>query len=112
MSAFRTSLRRLPGALPTRGLTTSARFTPTAALKPVAFMAQRSFARSAIAALNQSSPVGDGGLTEPPEHGINVDKPIRMDTSVPFFMLSSIARRWMSEEGEMLLRSDCLEDAS
>lgn len=38
--------------------------------------------------LEASLRVGDGGNTEPPEHGINVDKSMRMDRSVAFPILS------------------------
>lgn len=35
--------------------------------------------------LEASAPLGDGGNTEPPEHGINVDKSMRMDACVGFY---------------------------
>lgn len=87
--ALRTSFKRLPlsvsSPLVARSLTTS---TAAAAVRPSAFaaagVAPRFFSTTKRVALEASAVVGDGGNTEPPEHGINVDKSMRMDALVLF----------------------------
>lgn len=85
--ALRTSFKRLPlgvsSPLVARSLATS---TAAAAVRPSAFAAARTaprfFSTTKRVALEASAVVGDGGNTEPPEHGINVDKSMRMDALV------------------------------
>jgi len=91
MSALRTTLRRLPLSSPLRSAIPASRplstlstraFTPVPS-KYTGLGAFRSLSSTAAIRLEASSPLGDGGNTEPPEHGINVDKNTRMDSHPP-----------------------------
>ncbi|RSH94064.1 hypothetical protein EHS25_006718 [Saitozyma podzolica] len=90
MSALRPTLRRFPlraarplstlsAARPLAPLATKPLFASPPAL-PQNFKGLRFVSNSTPVALEASSVVGDGGMHEPPDCGINVDKPIRMDT--------------------------------
>ncbi|GFZ45624.1 Uncharacterized protein JCM24511_03352, partial [Saitozyma sp. JCM 24511] len=93
MSALRPTLRRFPlraarplstlsAARPLAPLATKPLFASPPAL-PQHFKGLRFVSNSNPVALEASSVVGDGGMHEPPDCGINVDKPIRMDTAPP-----------------------------
>lgn len=77
---------RLPQAVVSRHapLTTFSRALPApATLKTSGFRSSlfaRTFTSSPISKLEASLPLGDGGIEEAPHSGINVDKPVRMDT--------------------------------
>ncbi|KAI9638083.1 uncharacterized protein MKK02DRAFT_42470 [Dioszegia hungarica] len=93
MSALRTSLRRMPISSALRSSTSTtpfARSLSTLPARPLASVpskytglgAFRSLNSTPPAQLEPSAPVADGGATDPPESGINVDKSTRMDTLV------------------------------
>ncbi|KIR58740.1 hypothetical protein I314_05580 [Cryptococcus bacillisporus CA1873] len=77
---------RLPQAVVSRHapLTTFSRALPApVTLKTSGFRSSlfaRTFTSSPISKLEASLPLGDGGIEEAPHSGINVDKPVRMDT--------------------------------
>ena len=107
--ALRNSFKRLPLGI----ASTPARSLSTATARPLVFgasqqrlsAAPRYFSTTQRVALEASAVVGDGGNTEPPEHGINVDKSMRMDSSVFFLPSLPSASRRMGRKA--VLRGSC-----